>query len=120
MYQKWDDKAKKLDAAAGPHVLGGVDLLVIATGGGAIDDQLITRNLGFKYEKLKAKNYMAYGIFEPSKDGDVHLMKENMEDVFQQVTGGMQSPMRRARARKRIFSISSPISPGSRRRTSTT
>jgi 2-polyprenyl-6-methoxyphenol hydroxylase-like FAD-dependent oxidoreductase len=61
--QEWDDKLKR-------PVIGGrgaglvVDLLVVATGGGAAADPLITEKLGISYDKLKAKNYGAYGIFE--------------------------------------------------------
>jgi len=87
-YRQWDDGNKKMDARTNDHVLGGVDLLVVATGGGAVDDPLVIQNLGFKYEKLKAKNYMAYGIFEPSPELEDVPQKEAMSDLYDKVTGG--------------------------------
>jgi 2-polyprenyl-6-methoxyphenol hydroxylase-like FAD-dependent oxidoreductase len=61
--QQWDDKNKVL-AAGGNCCQLGANLLVVAAGGGVSSDKLVTEKLGFSYEKLKAKNYGAYGIFE--------------------------------------------------------
>ncbi len=66
--RQWDDQSRKFVDGAKPLTVN-ADLLVIATGGGAAADPLVTETLGFTYEKLKAKNYGAYGIFE--KTGDV-------------------------------------------------
>lgn len=61
--RQWDDQGKTLVDGAKPVTVN-ADLLVIATGGGAAADPLVTKTLGFTYEKLKAKNYGAFGIFE--------------------------------------------------------
>lgn len=58
-----DARGKQRIADAPPKVLE-VDLIIIATGGTAAEDTLVTHTLGFQYEKLKAENYMALGIFE--------------------------------------------------------
>lgn len=93
---KWDDKAKKLDANGDQRTLK-ADLLVVASGGGAAADPIITDALGFTYEKLKAKNYGAYGAFQtgvghaPSEDLDtakiVKLRDETVKyTIFFKVT----------------------------------
>ena len=58
----WDHKTRSADTTK--PISMRADLLVIATGGGAQGDG-ITSKLGFVWEELKAKNYAAYGIFEP-------------------------------------------------------
>ena len=84
----WDDKTKKVVADARPIVCA-ADLVVVATGGGAIADSLITETFGFTYEKLKAKNYMAYGVFEKIRPLDEPSEnKEYFEKVSERITGG--------------------------------
>jgi 2-polyprenyl-6-methoxyphenol hydroxylase-like FAD-dependent oxidoreductase len=61
---EWDDKARVRKPGGDLQHLQ-ADLLVVATGGGAASDDIVTNTLGFGYEKLKAKNYGAYGIFQP-------------------------------------------------------
>lgn len=40
------------------------DLIIVASGGGAAADPLVLKKLEFTFEKLRAKNYGAFGIFE--------------------------------------------------------
>jgi hypothetical protein len=61
--REWDNTNKTIRANSGAIPLT-ADLLVVATGGGASADPIMKR-LGFEWEELKAKNYAAYGIFEP-------------------------------------------------------
>ncbi len=66
----WDDKNKCIVAHA-PTKEQFADLLVVASGGSAARDVLILQTLGFEFTRLKAKNYAAYGIFEPGiSDGN--------------------------------------------------
>jgi 2-polyprenyl-6-methoxyphenol hydroxylase-like FAD-dependent oxidoreductase len=68
--QQCDARGKQVIADAKPEVLE-ADLLIIATGATAAEDTLVTQTLGFQYEKLKAENYMALGIFEETDiEGD--------------------------------------------------
>lgn len=62
---KWDDKRKAKDLS-GSTLRIEADLLIVATGGAAVADPIVIDTLGFGYEKLKAKNYGAYGIFNQS------------------------------------------------------
>jgi 2-polyprenyl-6-methoxyphenol hydroxylase-like FAD-dependent oxidoreductase len=61
--REWDNTNKAISANSGGIALT-ADLLVVASGGGASADPIMKR-LGFQWEELKAKNYAAYGIFEP-------------------------------------------------------
>jgi len=55
------------------------NLLIVATGGGAAEDPLITKILGFDYQKLSPESYMAYGIFKKTKPvGDPEIT----DDMF--------------------------------------
>ena len=92
--QQWDEKKKQFAFHPFTRVIV-ADLLVIATGGGAAQDPVVTGTLGFTYEKLKAKNYMAYGIFEPEVDldgvdqgSDGYLMyKEELSKAAEDISG---------------------------------
>ena len=61
----WDPVAKQIGEGNARAVQA--DLIVVATGGGAINDPIV-QQLGFRWEKLKATNYAAYGIFEHVDD----------------------------------------------------
>lgn len=81
--QLWDDRTKKTMFGKASRPIW-ANLLVIATGGGAAADPVITRTLGFTYEKLKAKNYMAYGIFKDSEPQE-DMVPENIEKAFNKI-----------------------------------
>jgi 2-polyprenyl-6-methoxyphenol hydroxylase-like FAD-dependent oxidoreductase len=59
----WDPQQKDIVAASKPEKLP-CDLFVIAAGGGVASDPIM-KILGFAHDKLKAKNYGAFGIFTP-------------------------------------------------------
>jgi flavin-dependent dehydrogenase len=80
--QLWDDRAKKTMFGKASRPIW-ANLLVIATGGGAAADPVITKTLGFTYEKLKAKNYMAYGIFNDS--GQEGMVPDDVEKAFSKI-----------------------------------
>jgi len=61
---EWDEEKKAIKDKDAPKILRVADLLVIASGGGAANDEKLDK-LGFSFTKLKAKNYAAYGIFTP-------------------------------------------------------
>jgi 2-polyprenyl-6-methoxyphenol hydroxylase-like FAD-dependent oxidoreductase len=61
--REWDDKTRAPKVGGQTKHLK-ADLLVVASGGGAAADAIVTQTLKFDYEKLKAKNYGAYAIFE--------------------------------------------------------
>jgi len=87
---RWNNKAKaKVNPAnnhgayapqSPPQNKIDADLLVIASGGGASADPVVLETLGFEYEKLEAKNYGAYGIFEEQSlvDTSVPETKQQM------------------------------------------
>jgi 2-polyprenyl-6-methoxyphenol hydroxylase-like FAD-dependent oxidoreductase len=56
------------------------NLLIIATGAGAIRDTIVTNTLGFQYEVLASKNYMVLGIFEPQNQEDEYEFEE--DDIY--------------------------------------
>jgi flavin-dependent dehydrogenase len=56
--QECDAKGKAVVANAKPLQIR-ANLLIIATGGGAAEDPIVTQTLGFQYERLKPENYMA-------------------------------------------------------------
>lgn len=64
--KQWDSKEKH-SPDGGKEIKLHSDLLIIASGGGAASDPIMD-TLGFSHEKLKAKNYGAFGIFTPVVD----------------------------------------------------
>lgn len=60
---EWDNAKKQLKAKGRSDILN-CDLLVVAMGGGAVNEQIVLESLGFSYEVLKAENYGVYGIYE--------------------------------------------------------
>lgn len=46
------------------HLETTADLLIVAVGAGASENDFVTKTLGFNYNKLKAKDYSVYGIFD--------------------------------------------------------
>jgi 2-polyprenyl-6-methoxyphenol hydroxylase-like FAD-dependent oxidoreductase len=65
---EWDDQRKTV-ATTGRTKQLSADLIVVASGGGAAQDQLL-QSLGFTWERLKAKNYGAFAIFDDRGEGD--------------------------------------------------
>jgi cation diffusion facilitator CzcD-associated flavoprotein CzcO len=63
---EWDEKKKEIFKDA-TRLFEKADLLVVASGGAAATDEMVTGKLGFSFAKLKARNYAAYGIFTPPK-----------------------------------------------------
>jgi 2-polyprenyl-6-methoxyphenol hydroxylase-like FAD-dependent oxidoreductase len=61
--KEWDSE-EKISVRYGKAIMLPCDLMVIASGGGASGDPIL-KTLGFSYDKLKAKNYGAFGIFTP-------------------------------------------------------
>jgi 2-polyprenyl-6-methoxyphenol hydroxylase-like FAD-dependent oxidoreductase len=62
---EWDNKNKQKLNKPGKRIEA--DLVIVATGGGGTaTDSVIVQTLGFSYERLKAKNYGAYAIFDPA------------------------------------------------------
>ena len=99
--REWDNTNKAIRAHSG-GISVSADLLVVATGGGASDDPIMQK-LGFQWEELKAKNYAAYGIFEPGSayvyqdDGsgrpvfDTHLKNDIRPTIQAMIPGGSGS-----------------------------
>ena len=73
----WDDRNKCILIHA-PTKSISADMLVVASGGSAARDALILQTLRFEFTRLKAKNYAAYGIFEPGRsDGDKDFAQQS-------------------------------------------
>ena len=85
----WDDKNKCLMAQAPTKEIF-ADLLVVASGGSAARDQLVCQTLGFSFTSLKAKNYAAFGIFNPGRNdepGD-YLVKSHFASKTNEIVSG--------------------------------
>ncbi|MBT9331167.1 hypothetical protein [Paracidobacterium acidisoli] len=60
---QWDNATKKLQTKGRSEIVD-CDLLVIAMGGGAVNERIVLETLGFSYEVLKAENFGVFGIYE--------------------------------------------------------
>lgn len=86
-FSKWDEEHKKIIKDATPIESTVADLLVVASGGRASEDQALDK-LDFSFTKLKAKNYAAYGIFTPPIwDGKLAADTNEFRGLFGQVIG---------------------------------
>lgn len=75
--KEWNDRSKSSPMYGRGKVLE-TDFLVVCSGGAAAADPVVTQQLGFTFQRLKAKNYGAYGIFVPHKRGQGEQTEEEL------------------------------------------
>lgn len=93
---EWDHPGRCIKVHGKQFVLQS-DLLIVCTGGSSHTDPVM-KTLAFSWSILKAKNYAAFGIFEPIGD-------------YRHVTGDLNAPVFDQGLKKQLYPMAESIAP---------